>query len=172
MEQQPNNNTVPTTTNPQPPAAPAAATHIVVQPTMPAPQPEPRPSGSARAGTAPGPLADARGSESTPSPGQKPTAEQLREALKEVYDPEIPINVVDLGLIYKLEENNGVVEIDMTLTSPHCPIGDQIAEQVRETIRTLPGIMAVKVNLTFEPLWTKEMITADGRLQASMLGLM
>jgi len=165
MEPQPGNNAVPPLPNQPTPAPHAEPIHLVVQASTPAPQSEPRPSGS-------GPLAYARGSESAPRPGQKPTAEQLREALKEVYDPEIPINVVDLGLIYKLEEHDGVVDIDLTLTSPHCPIGGQIAAQVREAVRSLPGIAAVNVKLVFDPLWTKEMITADGRLQASMLGLM
>ena len=150
MEQQQSSNATPPAANPQAPAAPAEATHIVVQPTMPSPQPKPRLSGSGPLASEPRPswngllvseprpsgspetsgLASAPGAESAPRPGPKPTAEQLREALKEVYDPEIPINVVDLGLIYKLEEHNGVVEIDMTLTSPHCPIGGQIAEQI------------------------------------------
>ena len=147
MEQPQSSNAVPPAAHPPAPAAPLEATPLVVQPNLPAPP-------------------------AVTGPVTKPSAEQLREALKEVYDPEIPINVVDLGLIYKLEERDGVVEIEMTLTSPHCPIGDQIAAQVRETIRAQPGITAVNVKLTFDPLWTKELITADGRLQASMLGLM
>jgi metal-sulfur cluster biosynthetic enzyme len=161
VQPQQENNPQPPPADPQPPvedrgelAQPRAPLHLVVQPEMSA-HPPMQPAAAP-----------------PPRPGKKPTVDELREALKEVYDPEIPINVVDLGLLYKLEEHDGIVDIDLTLTSPHCPIGDQIAEQVRETVRTLPGISAVNVKLVFEPLWSKDMITADGRLQASMLGLM
>ncbi|MGD0090207.1 MAG: iron-sulfur cluster assembly protein [Planctomycetota bacterium] len=138
---------------------------------QPAPAASPAPSSIAAPATAPvSPPQQA--APAPPAPGKKPSLDELREALKEVYDPEIPINIVDLGLVYKIEEHDGVVDVELTLTSPHCPLGYMFQEQVHETLRNLPGISAVNVKLVFEPLWTKEMMTADGKLQASMLGFM
>lgn len=134
----------------------------------PPPQPPPLPPSPAPEATVPAPVPAP-----PPAPSeQKPTVEQMREALKEVYDPEIPINIVDLGLLYKIAEHDGNVEIEMTLTSPHCPLGYQFQERVREVIGALPGITAVNVALVFEPPWTKEKMTPDGKLQAAMLGFM
>lgn len=108
----------------------------------------------------------------TPVPGQKPTAEQMRDALKEVFDPEIPINIVDLGLIYRLEEKDGKVDVDMTLTSPGCPVAEQLKASVTGIITKQPGITVVNVNVVFDPTWTKDKMTFDGKLQAQMLGIM
>jgi len=109
---------------------------------------------------------------SPPGAAKKPTPDEMREALKEVFDPEIPINIVDLGLIYKLDEAEGKVDIEMTLTSPHCPVGDQLKARVTDIISNLNGVSAVNINLVFNPPWTKEKMTFDGKLQASMLGIM
>jgi metal-sulfur cluster biosynthetic enzyme len=98
--------------------------------------------------------------------------EEMTEALREVYDPEIPINIVDLGLIYRLEEKDGAVAITMTLTSPFCPLADTFREQVSAAIQRLPGITTVNVSLTFDPPWTKEKMTKDGKIQAAILGFM
>jgi metal-sulfur cluster biosynthetic enzyme len=106
------------------------------------------------------------------APGQKPTLDQMREALKDVYDPEVPINIVDLGLLYKLEEKDGVVDVEMTLTSVHCPLGYMFKDRVEQVLKALPGITAANVKLVFEPPWSKEKMTPDGKLQASMLGFM
>lgn len=92
--------------------------------------------------------------------------------MKEIFDPEIPINIVDLGLIYKLEEKEGDVAVEMTLTSPHCPVGDQLKARVNEVLTKQKGVKSVNVNIVFVPPWTKEMLTFDGKLQASMLGIM
>jgi metal-sulfur cluster biosynthetic enzyme len=110
---------------------------------------------------------------STPaSGGPVATADEIRDALKDVFDPEIPINIVDLGLIYKLEEKDGQVEVEMTLTSPHCPVGDQLKARVTEIATKCKGIKGVNVNLVYQPPWTKEKMTFEGKLQASMLGIM
>ena len=124
------------------------------------------------AATTPGDPAPAAQPAAPSTPGATPTADEMREALKEVFDPEIPINIVDLGLIYKLEEKDGNVEVEMTLTSPHCPVGDQLKASVSGVVTKLPGVKACNVNLTFNPPWTKEKLTFEGKLQASMLGIM
>jgi metal-sulfur cluster biosynthetic enzyme len=104
--------------------------------------------------------------------GSKATVDEMREAMKEIFDPEIPINIVDLGLIYKLEETEGKVAVDMTLTSPHCPVADQLKARVNEVVSKQKGVSAVNVTMVFEPPWTKEKMTFEGKLQASMLGIM
>ena len=106
------------------------------------------------------------------SSGAVATADEIRDALKDVFDPEIPINIVDLGLIYKLEEKDGQVEVEMTLTSPHCPVGDQLKARVTEVATKCKGVKGVNVNLVYQPPWTKEKMTFEGKLQASMLGIM
>jgi metal-sulfur cluster biosynthetic enzyme len=100
------------------------------------------------------------------------TIEEMKDAMKDVYDPEIPINIVDLGLIYDVKETASVVDITMSLTSPHCPVADQLKARVNEVVGKCKGVTAVNVNLTFEPMWTKEKMTFEGKLQASMLGIM
>lgn len=106
------------------------------------------------------------------APAKKATADEMRDALKDIFDPEIPINIVDLGLIYKLDEKDGEVTIEMTLTSPHCPVADQLKARVAEVLCKLPGIGPVNINMTFDPPWTKEKLTFEGKLQAQMLGIM
>ena len=106
------------------------------------------------------------------SGGDIATNEEMRDAMKEIFDPEIPINIVDLGLIYKLEEKNGDVAVEMTLTSPHCPVGDELKARVNGVLVKQKGVKSVNVNIVFVPPWTKEMLTFEGKLQASMLGIM
>ncbi|MCY3022229.1 MAG: iron-sulfur cluster assembly protein [Planctomycetota bacterium] len=96
----------------------------------------------------------------------------MREALMDVYDPEIPINIVDLGLVYKIEEHDGAVDIQLTLTSPYCPLGDMFRAQVSDVVGRLPGVKAVNVALVFDPPWSKDKMTAEGKLQAAMLGFL
>ena len=102
----------------------------------------------------------------------QPTAleSDIRQALRTVYDPEIPVNVYDLGLIYKISVGGeGSVSIDMTLTAPNCPIADQVVEMVQEAVRDVPGVTEVKVNLVFEPEWTKEMMSEEAMLELGLL---
>ncbi len=90
--------------------------------------------------------------------------EQVLEILHDVYDPEIPLNIVDLGLIYDLQvSDEGEVFILMTLTAPGCPVGDLIAQEIMDRVLALPGVKAVRVDITFDPLWTPERITDEGR---------
>ena len=97
------------------------------------------------------------------------TVEQVRDALKEVYDPEIPVNVVDLGLIYGIEiDNESRVHVEMTLTAAGCGMGPFIAQQAEWAVAELDGVKDVDVEITFEPAWTPEKITEDGR---KVLGL-
>ena len=93
------------------------------------------------------------------------TVEEVTEALKGVFDPEIPVNVVDLGLIYNIEvcsENN--VHVEMTLTSAGCSMGPFIAQQAEWAIDEIKGVGAVEVDISFDPPWNPDKITEEGRL--------
>ena len=93
--------------------------------------------------------------------------ERVIEVLRTVYDPEIPVNIYDLGLIYRIELNDDATElaVDMTLTAPSCPAADFIMEDVRQRLETIPGLNRVDVNLVFEPEWTKDMMSEEARLE-------
>ena len=95
------------------------------------------------------------------------------EQLKTCYDPEIPINIVELGLIYRCEVKTGEdgakrVEIDMTLTAPGCGMGPILVDDVREKVRSVPNVSDVAVELTFDPPWNSEMMSEAARLQTGM----
>jgi len=91
---------------------------------------------------------------------------RLVEVLKTVYDPEIPVNIYDLGLIYRIEVMaDGRVEIDMTLTAPNCPAADFIMEDVRMRVEGVSGVTAATVNLVFEPEWDKDMMSEEAKLE-------
>lgn len=108
----------------------------------------------------------------TPAEPLDPRIEQMRDALREVFDPEIPINIVDLGLIYKIEEPEaGKVLVTFTLTNPACPVADQLAANIKSAIGRLNGITEVNTTITHEPPWSKEKMTFEGKLQASMMGI-
>ena len=89
--------------------------------------------------------------------------------LKTVYDPEIPVNVYDLGLIYNLKENAGVLDVEMTLTAPGCPIADQILDEVRMKLESVPGIHQVNINLVFEPEWNQDMMSEEAKMDLGFL---
>jgi metal-sulfur cluster biosynthetic enzyme len=91
------------------------------------------------------------------------TEEQVRQALKNVYDPEIGINVEDLGLVYNVEVENSTVHIDMTLTSPGCPVGPQIIGSAQREVGTLEGIEEVFVQLVWSPLWSPDMMSEEAK---------
>jgi FeS assembly SUF system protein len=98
------------------------------------------------------------------------TEEAVVAALKTVYDPEIPVNVYDLGLIYKVEvDEEKNVRIDMTLTAPHCPAADYIMEDVRMKTEAVEGVRNVEVCLVFEPEWDKDMMSEEARLELGFL---
>ena len=91
--------------------------------------------------------------------------EALIAALKSVYDPEIPINIYDLGLIYRVEQADaGKVEIDMTLTAPGCPVAGTFPGVVAQTLAALKGVGEVSVTLVWDPPWSKDQMSADARL--------
>lgn len=94
-----------------------------------------------------------------------PTEEEIMEALKDVIDPEIGMNVVELGLIYgiQLEDEGKKVKVRMTLTVPGCPLAQMITEYVGRRIHQIDGVEHVDVELTFDPLWSPEMMTEDAR---------
>lgn len=96
--------------------------------------------------------------------------ERIIEMLKTVFDPEIPVNVYDLGLIYRIEvEENGIVLIDMTLTAPNCPAADFIMEDVRQKVESVEGVNTANVNLVFEPEWDKDMMSEEAKLELGFL---
>jgi len=91
-------------------------------------------------------------------------------ALRNVYDPEIPVNVYDLGLIYAVKgDETGKVSVKMTLTAPNCPIADEVVAQVREAVADVPGVTAAEVELVFEPEWTMDMMSEEAKLELGML---
>ena len=92
--------------------------------------------------------------------------ERIVDVLKTVYDPEIPVNIYDLGLIYKIEVNeDATVDIDMTFTAPSCPAADFILEDVRQKVDTIEGVKSANVNLVFEPAWEQSMLSEEARLE-------
>ena len=92
--------------------------------------------------------------------------ERIVDVLKTVYDPEIPVNIYDLGLIYRVEVNDeGIVDIDMTFTAPSCPAADFILEDVRQKVDNIEGVKSANVNLVFEPEWDKSMMTEEARVE-------
>lgn len=92
--------------------------------------------------------------------------ERIVDVLRTVYDPEIPVNIYDLGLIYRVEvKDGGDVEIDMTFTAPSCPAADFILEDVRQKVDSVDGVTNATVNLVFEPEWDKSMMTEEARVE-------
>lgn len=92
--------------------------------------------------------------------------ERIVEVLRTVYDPEIPVNIYDLGLIYKVDvKDDWTVDIDMTFTSPTCPAADFILEDVRQKVDNLEGVRSATVNLVFEPAWDQSMLSEEARLE-------
>ena len=96
--------------------------------------------------------------------------ERIVAMLKTVYDPEIPVNVYDLGLIYKIDlRDDGDVSIDMTLTAPNCPAADFIMEDIRQKIESVEGVKSAQINLVFEPEWDKDMMSEEAKLELGFL---
>lgn len=96
---------------------------------------------------------------------------RIVEMLKTVFDPEIPVNVYDLGLIYRIEDmtGNGDVEIDMTLTAPNCPAADFIAEDVKEKVESVKGVNSLQVRIVYEPEWDRDMMSEEAKLELGLL---
>ena len=96
--------------------------------------------------------------------------EKIVAMLKTVYDPEIPVNVYDLGLIYKIDvSDNGEAVLDMTLTAPNCPAADFIMEDIRQKVESVEGVTTTTINLVFEPEWDKDMMSEEAKLELGFL---
>lgn len=96
--------------------------------------------------------------------------ERIVEVLKTVYDPEIPVDIYNLGLIYRIDlKDDSTLDVDMTLTAPNCPAADFIAEDVRLKLSGIGGINEVKVNLVFEPEWDKDMMSEEAKLELGFM---
>ena len=106
-------------------------------------------------------------------PGVPVKEEQVWEQLRMVYDPEIPVNIVELGLVYDLEitpkEKGDFVRIKMTLTAPGCGMGPAIAQDAEYKIRSIPGVIDVFVEIVWEPLWDRDMMSDEAKLQLGMM---
>ena len=100
----------------------------------------------------------------------KNLGEEIIKEICKIYDPEIPVNIYELGLIYdvKISDDNDVM-IEMTLTSPNCPVAESLPLEVEEKVRKISEINDVKVNIVFEPPWTKEMMSEEAKLELGML---
>jgi len=94
---------------------------------------------------------------------------ELIAALKTVYDPEIPVDIYELGLIYKVDvADNKDVTVDMTLTAPGCPVAGEMPNMVTEALKTVKGVGQVKVNMTFDPPWTPDRMSEEAKLELNM----
>ena len=95
--------------------------------------------------------------------------EKVIAEIKKIYDPEIPVNIYELGLIYKIEvDEKNKVNIDMTLTSPNCPAAESLPSQVKEDIMELEGVSDVNLNLVWEPPWDKSMMSESAKLELNL----
>jgi len=98
------------------------------------------------------------------------TEEKIVRMLKTVFDPEIPVNIYDLGLIYKIDlSDEGALTIDMTLTAPNCPAVDFIVEDVRMKVESVEGVKSVEINIVYEPAWDKSMMSEEAQLELGFL---
>jgi FeS assembly SUF system protein len=113
------------------------------------------------------PLAGARTTEPA-KPG--PREEDIVAALRTVHDPEIPLNIYDLGLIYTINTgDHGIVGVDMTLTAPGCPVASQMVTWVEEAVRAVDGVETAIVNLVFDPPWDQSMMSDEAKLELGLL---
>jgi FeS assembly SUF system protein len=97
------------------------------------------------------------------------TGEEIVQELSTIYDPEIPVNIYELGLIYDVQvSEEGDVKILMTLTSPNCPVAESLPEEVKQKVGTVGEVKNVEVEITFEPTWTKDMMSEEARLELGM----
>ena len=92
--------------------------------------------------------------------------EKIVDVLKTVYDPEIPVNIYDLGMIYKIDvDDKGNLDMDMTFTAPSCPAADFILEDVRTKVESVKGVKSANINLVFEPAWDQSMMSEEARVE-------
>ena len=105
----------------------------------------------------------------SPAATEEELAERVVEALKTVYDPEIPVNIYDLGLIYKVDIHDAFADIDMTLTAPGCPVAATFPGMVERTVALVPGIKGAAVELVWDPPWTQALINEAARLELGLI---
>jgi len=95
--------------------------------------------------------------------------EKVIEEIKKIYDPEIPVNIYELGLIYKVEVlDNKKIDIDMTLTTPNCPVAESLPKMVKDNILKLDGVLEVNLNLVWDPPWTKDKMSDAAKLELNL----
>ena len=105
-----------------------------------------------------------------PDAGDPALTERVLAALKTVRDPEIPVNLIDLGLIYELiVKRDGTVYVEMTLTTPACPVAGALPDQVKEAVRGVEGVTDARVKLTWTPPWTQDRMSEEARLELGLL---
>ena len=105
-----------------------------------------------------------------PSTTDHPLYEPVVEAMRSVHDPEIPVNIYDLGLVYYVGiDEEGVVEVDMTLTAPGCPVAGEMPGWVADAVESVPGVKEAHVRLVWDPPWGMEMLTEEARLELGLL---
>ena len=114
------------------------------------------------------------GAKAATSDGKAPEAEAVWAQLRQVFDPEIPVNIVDLGLVYSMEisqeaEGRHRVDVQMTLTAPGCGMGPVIAEDAKSKILVLPGVADADVRITWEPPWNQSMISEEGKMKLGLI---
>lgn len=97
--------------------------------------------------------------------------EKIIEALRTIYDPEIPVNIFELGLIYKIDvEDDNRVKVDMTLTSPHCPVAEILPEEVRQKVYAVDGVTDAEVGVVWDPPWNPSMMSEEAQLELGFIG--
>ena len=129
-------------------------------------QPSPQPTQPSSQPTQPSPQTESQPTEPVAS---ETLRERVIEALKGIYDPEIPVNIYDLGLIYRVDINDGFAAIDMTLTAPGCPVAQTFPGVVEGAVRLVPGITGAAVELVWEPPWTQARISEAARLELGLI---
>ena len=99
-----------------------------------------------------------------------PNQNQVIEVLKTIFDPEIPVDIYELGLIYELKiDEAGKVDIDMTLTSPNCPVAESLPKEVEDKVAEMDGVSSAKVAIVFDPPWTQDMMSEAAKLECGFL---
>ncbi len=95
--------------------------------------------------------------------------EKIISEIKKIYDPEIPVNIYELGLIYKIEiKDKNIVNVDMTLTSPNCPVAESLPKEVKDNILKVKGVSDVKLNLVWDPPWDKSKMSEAAKLELNL----
>ena len=132
-------------------------------------QPSSQPSQPTQPSSQPSPQTESQPAEPVQPVPSETLKERVIEALKGIYDPEIPVNIYDLGLIYRVDINDGFAAIDMTLTAPGCPVAQTFPGVVEGAVRLVPGITGAAVELVWEPPWTQARISEAARLELGLI---